>query len=220
MRIRKLLLALVLLLILTGYSAEGNISTNSRQGVAPISAEFRPEPTARKPASHLGFQLRFLEALVRSGISYTDPFGLLYFGQTKDLGAVFGMAVFPKDPRTGKRLVDRPVVPGEHQDYVPIDISNVTVNIGEPCIAFGSDPNCPKYGVWAIEVRVFLPSLPGRHVYPFFSNEFNLDGSSTSFSMKNMALRNFSGSTLSVGPNALPVQLLNVICHCMTPDLP
>ena len=76
MRIRIVLLVLAVLLAVVPPQASAYISENSRQGLAPISAEFRPEPTSREPASHLGFSLRFLEALVRSGISYTDPFGL------------------------------------------------------------------------------------------------------------------------------------------------
>jgi len=79
MRLRKLLLALVLLLTLTGYSAEGNMVINSRQGVAPISAECRPDLTQREARSHRGYPVRFLEILARSVFIYTDPFGLTSF---------------------------------------------------------------------------------------------------------------------------------------------
>jgi len=89
MRLRKLLLALVLLLTLTGYSAEGNMVINSRQGVAPISAECRPDLTQREARSHRGYPVRFLEILARSVFIYTDPFGLMPWNTARQKGIDF-----------------------------------------------------------------------------------------------------------------------------------
>jgi len=54
MRITKALPALVLLLALVAGTASGYLSENPRQGLAPISAEFHPDPPTREPGSHRG----------------------------------------------------------------------------------------------------------------------------------------------------------------------
>ena len=151
---------------------------------------------------------------------YTDPFGLTYFGETKDLGAVLGIGVLQKDPVTGKIKKGFPLTTGEQKGYTTQDISKLTVDIGEPCIALGSDPKCPKYGIWSIQVRVFLPAVSGNNNYPYFSNTLSLDGSKTTFSVGNMTITGNTGETKKIGPGEFPVQLLNVICHCISPDLP
>jgi len=168
----------------------------------------------------LGLELRFLGFCIRSGIIYTDPFGLTYFGETKDLGAVLGIGVLQKDPVTGKIKKGFPLTTGEQKGYTTQDISKLTVDIGEPCIALGSDPKCPKYGIWSIQVRVFLPAVSGNNNYPYFSNTLSLDGSKTTFSVGNMTITGNTGETKKIGPGEFPVQLLNVICHCISPDLP
>ncbi|MFZ2664045.1 MAG: hypothetical protein WAX66_01650 [Patescibacteria group bacterium] len=65
---------ILLLLIPSWVSAY--FSENSRQGSAAISAEMHPESTTRKPGTLLGFELRLLEFCVRTGIIYSDPYGL------------------------------------------------------------------------------------------------------------------------------------------------
>ncbi len=57
-----------------GFSA--SLPETSRQGFERNFAKSHPESTTREPISLLGFELRFLGFCVRSGIIYTDPFGL------------------------------------------------------------------------------------------------------------------------------------------------
>ncbi len=72
----KLVLGIFLLLTLTTSSVFASMVENSRQGSPAISAISHPETSTLEQRSLLGFELRFLNFIVRSGIIYTDPFGL------------------------------------------------------------------------------------------------------------------------------------------------
>ena len=72
----KFVLGIFFFLTLMTSSVFGSMVENSRQGSPAISAEMHPELTHREPGMLLGFELRFLGFCVRSGIIYTDPFGL------------------------------------------------------------------------------------------------------------------------------------------------
>ena len=72
----KFVLGIFFFLILMTSSVFASMVENSRQGSPAISAEMHPESTPQKPGTLLGFELRFLGFCIRSGIIYTDPFGL------------------------------------------------------------------------------------------------------------------------------------------------
>ena len=147
MRFTKALPALVLLLALVAGTASVYISENPRQGLAPVSAESHPEPTARKPGMILGFELRFLGFCVRSGLISTDPYGWVAAGGVVPF--FFGtpdstLSDFPKDHRVPPSSV-LPRFPG----------SGFTIDLKEPCAN-----GCGTWEVTGIMV------LPEKYFHP------------------------------------------------------
>jgi len=133
----KLVLGIFLFLTLTTSSVFASMVENSRQGSPAISAEAHPEPITREPGTLLGFELHFLNLCVRSGISYTDSYGLAINGDVIQIRIGNWKPLPP--PSTIPEAVEGDL------DSTPKKGSFYLVDIGQEC-ANGK-------GTWKIEVE-------------------------------------------------------------------